>query len=225
MISFFLICCAVPIRAGAADFFNSASSFKIAKAVKLGRGSAYNSTTLQQINGSQSKTSCTVTACSARQYFNESSCSCSPCPSGKTAGAKKRTIRPCQYQTVPDRAGARNILLLNRHRETDAIIRPARASPALKEKTAAVRHVTAQITFQTDRAAANMTGSVLPDNIWTILAAAVCLVQTMLSATVRKPGKKSTAVRTMTIYAAARLLSATWDIICRPAVSAKNVMK
>lgn len=183
MISFFLICCAVPIRAGAADFFNSASSFKIAKAVKLGRGSAYNSTTLQQINGSQSKTSCTVTACSAGQYFNESSCSCSPCPSGKTAGAKKRTIRPCQYQTVPDRAGARNILLLNRRRETDAIIRPARASPALKEKTAAVRHVTAQITFQTDRAAANMTGSVLPDNIWTILAAAVCLVQTMLSAT------------------------------------------
>lgn len=70
-----------------------------------------------------------------------------------------------------------------------------------------------------------MTESVLPDNIWTILAAAVCLVPTMPFATVRKPGKKSMAVRTMTIYAAARLLSATRDIICRPAVSAKNAMK
>lgn len=89
MLSFFLICCAIPIRAGAADFFNSAGSFKIAKAVKLGRGSAYNSTALQQINGSQSKTSCTVTACSAGQYFNESSCSCSPCPSGEDCGCKE----------------------------------------------------------------------------------------------------------------------------------------
>lgn len=146
-------------------------------------------------------------------------------PAEKTAGAKKLTIRPCQYQTVPDRAGARNILLLIRRRGTNAIIRPARAFPAPKEKTAAVRHVTAPITFQTDRETANTTEFVPPDNIWIILAAAVCLVPTMPSATVRKPGKKSTAVRTMIIYAAARLLSATRDIICRPAVSAKNVMK
>ena len=72
-----------PDKSGRHGFFNSAGSFKITKAVKLGRGSTYNSTVLQQINGSQSKTSCTVTACSAGQYFNESSCSCSPCPSGE----------------------------------------------------------------------------------------------------------------------------------------------
>ena len=76
MLPFFLICCAVPIRAGAADFFNSAGSFKIAKAVKLGRGSAYNSTALQQISGSQFKTSRTVTAC----------------PGGEDCGCKETNI-------------------------------------------------------------------------------------------------------------------------------------
>lgn len=48
----------------------------IDKAVKQGRGSAYNSTALQQISGSQFKTSRTVTAC----------------PGGEDCGCKETNI-------------------------------------------------------------------------------------------------------------------------------------
>lgn len=48
----------------------------IDKAVKQGRGSAYNSTVLQQISGSQFKTSRTVTAC----------------PGGEDCGCKETNI-------------------------------------------------------------------------------------------------------------------------------------
>ena len=47
---FFLICCAVPLTAEAADLFNTNGSFKVAKAVKLGRGSAYSVSASSNVN-------------------------------------------------------------------------------------------------------------------------------------------------------------------------------
>ena len=50
LFSFFLICCAVPLTAEAADLFNTNGSFKVAKAVKLGRGSAYSVSASSNVN-------------------------------------------------------------------------------------------------------------------------------------------------------------------------------
>ena len=63
---FFLICCAMPLTAGAADLFNTGGSFKVAIAVKLGRGNAYSVSTSSNVNtGGQisAKKSCS-TGCS-----------------------------------------------------------------------------------------------------------------------------------------------------------------
>lgn len=88
------MCFFTPEKTDALSFgdFNR-KTITIGKAVKQGRGSAYNSTALQQISGSQFKTSRTVTACPGGQWFNESSCSCFlPAPAEKTAAVKKQIL-------------------------------------------------------------------------------------------------------------------------------------
>lgn len=225
MLSFFLICCAVPIRAGAADFLIQPAVLKLPKPSSWDAEAPIIRRRCSRSAAASPKQAVPLPPVPPDSGLTNRLVPVLPAPAEKTAGAKKPIIRPCPYQTVPDRAGARNILLLNRNRETNATTRPVKASPALKEMTAAVRHVTASITSRTDREVVNMTAFVPSGNIWTILAAAVCLVPTMPSATVRKPGKKSTAVHITTIYAAVRLLSATRDIIYRPAVFARNAMK
>ena len=47
---FSLICCIVPMTVTAADLFNTSDSFKVAKAVKLGRGKAYSVATVPGVN-------------------------------------------------------------------------------------------------------------------------------------------------------------------------------
>ncbi len=71
------VCFFTPGKTDALSFgdFNR-KTITIDKAVKQGRGSAYNSTALQQISGSQFKTSRTVTAC----------------PGGEDCGCKETNI-------------------------------------------------------------------------------------------------------------------------------------
>ena len=91
---FSLICCIVPMTVTAADLFNTSDSFKVAKAVKLGRGKAYSVATVSGVNtgsgGTQIKecpencadcddsTSCKVCKSGYGQY---KSGKCIPCPS------------------------------------------------------------------------------------------------------------------------------------------------
>ena len=93
---FFLICCAVPITADAANIFNFNDSFNIAKAVKLGRGSAYSVNASSNLNpGGQisDKKSCstgctscdtstgTCSGCSGGYYLSGGTCvACSTIP-------------------------------------------------------------------------------------------------------------------------------------------------
>lgn len=96
LFSFFLICCAMPITAGAAGLFDVGSSFNIAKAVKLGRGSAYSVNASSNLNpGGQisDKKSCstgctscdtstgTCSGCSGGYYLSGGTCvACSTIP-------------------------------------------------------------------------------------------------------------------------------------------------
>ncbi len=96
LFSFFLICCAVPLTAEAADLFNINGSFKVAKAVKLGRGSAYSVSASSNVNTGgkiSSKKTCsagcsdcdtttgTCNACSGGYYNAGGTCiACSTIP-------------------------------------------------------------------------------------------------------------------------------------------------
>ncbi len=95
LFSFFLICCAVPLTAEAADLFNTNGSFKVAKAVKLGRGSAYSVSASSNVNTGgkiSSKKTCSAgcsdcdtstgwcNACMSR-YAKDNAGKCHPCPS------------------------------------------------------------------------------------------------------------------------------------------------
>ena len=96
LFSFFLICCAVPLTAEAADLFNTNGSFKVAKAVKLGRGSAYSVSASSNVNTGgkiSSKKTCsagcsdcdtttgTCNACSGGYYNAGGTCiACSTIP-------------------------------------------------------------------------------------------------------------------------------------------------
>ncbi len=113
---FFLICCAMPITAGAADLFDAGGSFKIAKAVKLGRSGSVSGTADSafdnnsgSIGGSTANTCYTGTYNAGKQGCK--SCSdamtgCKECDSATKctacAGGYKLVNNKCEY--IPTQA-------------------------------------------------------------------------------------------------------------------------
>ena len=79
---FFLICCAVPITAGAAGLFDAGSSFQIAKAVKLGRGSAYSVAADSNVNTGTGKTEFAKSCSTGCSDCDTSTGTCSGCSGG-----------------------------------------------------------------------------------------------------------------------------------------------
>ena len=81
----FLLCCSVPIMTNAADIFNFNDSFNLAKAVKLGRGSAYSVSTSSNLNTGTEKTEIAEKAeCDANcSKCDTATGTCSGCKSGR----------------------------------------------------------------------------------------------------------------------------------------------
>ena len=77
---FSLICCIVPMTVTAADLFNTSDSFKVAKAVKLGRGKAYSVATDSAVNTGSGGTK--IKECPANCADCDDSTSCNVCKSG-----------------------------------------------------------------------------------------------------------------------------------------------
>ena len=78
---FFLLCCAVPVTADAADIFNFNDSFNLAKAVKLGRGSAYSVAADSNVNTGTGKTEITKSCSTGCSDCDTSTGWCDACQS------------------------------------------------------------------------------------------------------------------------------------------------
>ena len=104
----FLLCCSVPIMANAADIFNFNDSFNLAKAVKLGRGSAYSVSTSSNLNTGTGKTEIAEKAeCDANcSKCDTATGTCSSCKSGRYLSDNLCLL--CQKDDIADKASSAN---------------------------------------------------------------------------------------------------------------------